>query len=387
MYQFVYDHPVKVLFGPGQLGELHKQNLPGKKALLATSNGTSVKRCGYLDSVQKELELAGVSYELFDEIRANPTAVNVMDGAARMRETGCDFILALGGGSVMDCAKCIALMAANSGDIWDYSSSEKGGGQTPEHPALPIVCITTSSGTASEVDRGAVISNDALQEKTLISHPSFLPAISVVDPNLTVSVPPVYTAYQGMDAFFHASETVLSKLCHPMAEMFALKSIELVSRYLPRAVRDGSDMEAREMMAYASSFAGYYMLCTSGHRIEHVVGSFHEDLPHGAGLIMTAHAYYDFLAEKKAAEDRMILMARAMGREQAASGKDFVEALDELIAAVGCADLKMSDWGITREGLALYPPKIHKVLGGNIAAEPIFISDEEYLTIYENACR
>ena len=385
MYQFIDDHPIKVLFGPGQLQKLHEQVLPGKKALLATSNGTSVKKNGYLEKVQKELELAGAEYVLFDEIRANPTNINVMDGAARMKENGCDFILALGGGSVMDCAKCIALMAANPGDIWDYFPTENGGKKTPENPALPIVCVTTSSGTASEVDRGAVISNDAAHEKSFVSYPSFLPVLAVVDPELTMSVPPAFTAYQGMDAFFHASESVLSKLAHPMSEMFALKTIELVTKYLPRAVKDGSDREAREMMAYASSFAGYYMLCISGHRIEHVIGSFHEELPHGAGLIMTAHAFYDFLAEKKAAEEKLIRMAKVMGVENASSGKDFVTALDKLIADVGCADMKLSDWGVTEEELPLFPAKVHCVLGGNIAADPVTITDEEYLGIFQKA--
>ena len=120
MFQFVFNNPVKVLFGPGQLQNLHKEKLPGSKALIATSNGTSVSKYGYLDALEKELDLAGVSYTVFDEVRPNPTDVNVMDGARRMKDNGCDFIIALGGGSVMDCSKCIALMAANSGDIWDY---------------------------------------------------------------------------------------------------------------------------------------------------------------------------------------------------------------------------------------------------------------------------
>ena len=123
MFQFVFNNPVKVLFGPGQLQNLHKEKLPGSKALIATSNGTSVSKYGYLDALEKELDLAGVSYTVFDEVRPNPTDVNVMDGARRMKDNGCDFIIALGGGSVMDCSKCIALMAANSGDIWDYSIS------------------------------------------------------------------------------------------------------------------------------------------------------------------------------------------------------------------------------------------------------------------------
>lgn len=385
MYNFNFYMPTKVLFGPGKLSELHTEKLPGKKALIVTSNGTSVKKYGYLDRVEKELELAGVEYVVFNEIRPNPTDKNVMDGAKIAKENDCDFVLALGGGSVMDCSKCIALMMTNPGDIWDYSLSVSGGKKAAPFDAAPIVCITTSAGTASEVDLASVISKDEVNEKTGIFFPSMFPTLSVVDSDLMMSVPPKFTAYQGMDAFFHASETVVNKNVHPMAEMFALKTIEYVSKYLPRAVSDGSDKEARAYMALANTFAGYYMMCTSAHTIEHVMGSYHPDLVHGAGLIETAHAYYDFFAERKAAEEPMKKMARAMGVENPTSGKDFIAALDKLIADVGCADLKMSDEGITGEELKLYPKRVHEVLGGDITADPLPLSDEDYLTIYKNA--
>lgn len=385
MYNFNFYMPTKVLFGPGKLGELHAEKFPGKKALIVTSNGTSVKKYGYLDRVQKELELAGVEYAVFAEIRPNPTDINVMDGAKAVKDNGCDFVIALGGGSVMDCTKCIALMAANLGDIWDYSFSANGGKKTPENLAIPIFCITTSAGTASEVDIASVITNDTTQEKTGIFFPSMFPMLSIVDSDLMMSVPSKFTAYQGMDAFFHASETVVNKNVHPMAEMFALKTIELVAKYLPTAVADGSNKEAREMMAYANTFAGYYMMCTSAHTMEHVMGSFHDDLVHGAGLIEIAHAYYDFFAERKAAEEPMKKMAKAMGVENPQSGKDFIAALDKLIADIGCADLKMSDEGITKEELKKYPAKVHEVLGGDITADPLLLSDSDYLEIFEKS--
>ena len=224
--------PTKVLFGPGKLSELHSEQLPGKKALIAIG-GQSVKKYGYLETLEKELDTAGIEHVLFEGIRPNPTDINVMDGAKAVRENGCDFVIALGGGSIMDCTKCIALMAANDGNIWDYSLSASGGKKTPAHPALPIVCITTSAGTASEVDIASVITNDKTQEKTGIFFPSMFPTLSVVDSDLMMSVPAKLTAYQGMDAFFHASETVVNINHHPMAEMFALKTIEYVAKFLP----------------------------------------------------------------------------------------------------------------------------------------------------------
>jgi alcohol dehydrogenase len=384
---FTFYMPAKVLFGAGQLNHLHEENLPGRKALIVISNGTSVRKYGYLDRVEKELDQAGVPYTVFDEIRPNPTRENVMDGAEAGRHNQCDFVLALGGGSVMDCAKCIALMMRNEGDIWDYSPSEKGGKKTPAHDAAPIVCITTSAGTGSEVDMASVISNDALHEKTGIFFPSMYPTLSIVDADLMMSVPPRFTAYQGMDIFYHAAESVINKNEHPMGEMFALKAIELVARSLPKACRDGSDRDARADMALANTLAGYYMLCTSQHTMEHVMGSFHPDLVHGAGLIMISHAYFDFFAERKAAEEPMIRMAQVMGVDHPTSGKDFIRALDQLIEDVGCQGLRMSDAGITKEELKQYPAMVHHVIGGDITADPLPLSDADYLTIYEQSYR
>ena len=383
MYNFQFFMPTKVLFGAGQLGNLHLEQMPGKKALIVTSNGSSTKKYGYLEAVERELDLAGVGHVLFDEVRPNPTNHNVMDGAAKARENGCDFVVALGGGSVMDCSKCIGLMMVNEGDLWDYAFSQKGGKREFVKPMAPLVAITTSAGTGSEVDMFSVISNDEMEEKTGVFDRSMFPTISVVDSDLMMSVPQKFTAYQGMDAFFHAAESMVNTKEHAMGEMFALKAIELIAENLPKAYADGSDREARSNMALANSLAGYYMLCTSQHTMEHVMGSYHDSLAHGAGLIMLSHAYFDFFAERKAAEEPMMKMARAMGVENPKSGKDFIAALDRLIAAVGCQDLKMSDHGITREEIKKWPQHIHEVLGGDITADPLPLSDEDYLSIYE----
>ena len=251
------------------------------------------------------------------------------------------------------------------------------------YAASPIVAITTSAGTGSEVDMASVITDEATQEKTGIFFESMFPCLSVVDSRLMMSVPQKFTAYQGMDAFFHAAESMINKNEHTMGRMFALQAIELIAKNLPKAYHDGSDREARTNMALANTLAGYYMLCTSEHTMEHVMESFHDDLIHGAGLIMISHAYFDFFAERKAAEQPMIDMAKAMGVKDASSGKDFIKALDDLIASVGCSDLRMSDAGITKEELKKYPQKVHEVLGGDITADPVLLSDEDYLAIYE----
>lgn len=385
MQQFQFFLPTKVLFGAGQLKNLHLEQMPGKKALIVTSNGQSTKKYGYLAAVEKELEQAGVEHVLFDGVRPNPTRENVMDASRLAREQDCDFVMALGGGSVMDAGKCIALMMVNDGDLWDYAFSAKGGHKPFVNPSAPLIAITTSAGTGSEVDMFSVISNDELEEKTGVFDVSMFPVLSVVDSDLMMSVPPRLTAYQGMDAFFHAAESVINRNEHPMGEMFALKAIELIAKNLPVAYKNGADKEARANMALANSLAGFYMLCTSQHTMEHVMGSYYSNLEHGAGLIMLSHEYFSFFADRKAAEEPMIKMACAMGIERPQSGEDFIRALDDLIASVGCTDLKMSDYGITREEIKKWPRRIHEVLGGDITADPLPLSDEDYLGIYERS--
>ena len=272
-------------------------------------------------------------------------------------------------------------MATNEGSCWDYSPSSTGGQKTPEKDPLPLICITTSAGTGSEVDMWSVITNDKTQEKT--GYASMFPTMAVVDSDLMMSVPANFTAYQGMDAFFHAAESVINVNEHVVGEMFALKAIELIAKYLPRAVADGSDKEARNNLAIANTLAGYYMLCTSEHTMEHAMGSAHPGLVHGAGLIMISHEYFDFFAERACCEEQMVKMAKAMGVADATTGKDFVAALDKLNADVNCSDLKMSDNGITWEELPGIVDLYHKVWGGNNDADPVKLSDEDVLGMLE----
>ena len=147
------------------------------------------------------------------------------------------------------------------------------------------------------------------------------PVLSIVGPGLTFTVPQDYTAYQGMDAFFHASESVINTKNSQMGEMYALLAITLVAKYLPRAVKNGKDRQARSFVSLANTLAGYYMRCTSAHSLEHAMGGFHPKLPHGAGLIMLAHAYYAFFADRKACEGQMVKMAKAMGMPDARTGR------------------------------------------------------------------
>ena len=210
---------------------LQERNI--SKVLLVTDE--SIRGLGLTKHLEVELRRRSIFCAVYDKVVANPTIQNIEQARAVYLKSGAQAMIAFGGGSVMDCAKCIALMAANPGDIWDYSLSKNGGKKPVAFDAIPIVCITTSAGTGSEVDIAADNSDAAGQEKTGNFFPSMFTPLSNVDADLMMSVPPVFTAYQGMDAFFHASESGINKNEHPMGEMFALKAIELIAKYLPLA--------------------------------------------------------------------------------------------------------------------------------------------------------
>lgn len=377
--------PTKTLFGAGMLNKLHEQRMPGKKALIVISKGKSTKANGYLARVENELKLAGVTWALFDRVEPNPLRSTVMAGAAAARENGCDFIVALGGGSPMDASKGIAAMAVNDGDLWDYIHSGSGKGRPLANRPLPIVAITTMAGTGSETDPGGVITNEEMHEKSAILDENLFPVLAVVDPELMVSVPPKFTAYQGFDALFHSVEAYIAGTANLMSDMFALAAIENVSRYLARAVRDGGDIEAREHVAFGNYASGFVMCvgsCASEHSLEHAMSAYHQELPHGAGLIMISRAYYTHFIERHVCDERFIRMAKAMGMADASEPMDFIRVLTKLQEECGAAELKMSDYGIKPEDFETLAKNAMDTMGFLFQCDREPLSIEDCVAIY-----
>lgn len=383
--------PTRILFGEGQLSSLHEQKLPGTKAMIVISNGKSTKENGALDKTQQELKMAGVETVLFDKIMANPLKSTVMEGAAFARENGCDFIIALGGGSVMDASKAIAAMATNGGDLWDYIGGGTGKGLTLTKEPLPLVAITTTAGTGSEVDQWGVVSNEETNEKIGFGgYDSLFPQIAVVDPGLMKSVPAKFTAYQGFDALFHSVECYISVAANLMSDMYALTAIENIGAYLARAVKDGSDMEAREHVAFANTLSGVVMTlsgCTSEHSMEHAMSAYHHELPHGAGLIMISKEYFTHFVKNHACDERFVRMAHALGMKETKEPMDFITALVKLQEECGVADLKMSDYGIMPEEFMTLAKNARATMGGLFFCDRVPMSDEECAAIFEKAYR
>ena len=387
---FHFNNPTDLIFGSGTLDELGKQKLPGKKALLLISNGKSTKINGSFDRVTKQLTEAGVEYAVFDKIMENPLKAVVMEGAAFAKENGCDFILALGGGAVLDSSIAVAAMATNPGDLWDYVNGGTGKGQPLVNPGLPIVTIPTSSGTGSEINCWGVISNPDTHEKIGFGYPELVPVLSIVDPELMKTVPAKYTAYQGFDALFHNTEVMISKGVNILSETIALSAIESIAKYLPRAVKDGNDLEARERVAYGSTIAGITMQLTSTtaqHSMEHAMSAYHHNLPHGAGLIMISKAFAEFFIEKHACDEQFIKMARVMGIPDADKPEDFITALVQLQKDCGVDDLKMSDYGFTPDESMRLAINARETMGGLFLANPCEMTDGECAGIFDKSYR
>lgn len=387
---FNFYNPTRILFGAGKLNDLHKQAMPGKKALLLISNGKSTRTNGSLDRTVEQLRMADVEHVLFDKIMENPYKSVVMEGAAFARETGCDFIVALGGGAVLDASVAIAAMATNPGDLWDYVCGGTGKGLPLQSPGLPIVTITTTSGTASEINCWGVISNAETNEKIGFGDESLVPVLAVVDPELMRTVSPRYTAFQGFDALFHNTEVMISNGVNLLSETLALSAIEHIARYLPIAVRDGNNLEAREHVAYGSTIAGITMQLTSTtaeHSMEHSMSAYHHNLPHGAGLIIISKAFYEFFIERHACDGQFIKMARAMGMADADKPEDFITALVRLQEACGVADLKMSDYGFLPDEAMTLAKGARSMQGGLFLANPCEMTDEDCAAIFNKSYR
>lgn len=384
MKEFQVFIPTKLLFGVGAIKKLHLQNLPGRKALIVTSAGNSVKKFGYLDKLIDELDQAGVSHVLFDKILSNPILDHVQEGAEIANNEGCDFTIGLGGGSSIDTAKSIALLATNGGNYWDYMQEGSGKNKEFTQKPLGIVAITTTAGTGTEVNPWTVITNRAINEKICFGTDDTYPDIAIVDPELMVSVPASFTAYQGFDALFHSTECYISKGASDYSEMLNLEAIKSIGRNLLAAVKNGNDVNARFYVALGNTLSGMSDSISSGisaHSIAHSLGGLHPELPHGAALIMICEEYYQFYVDKHACDEKMINMAMAMGYESVKEPGDFVKALRQLKILCDMDSLKLSDYGVKPDEFQLIARHARTDSGGLYDFDPCEFTDEDAVKV------
>lgn len=371
--------PTKLIFGCGELKKLATEHLYGKKAMIVISSGTSMRKFGYLQRVQGLLHQQGIESLVYDKILPNPIKDHVMEASVICRNENVDFIIGLGGGSTIDSAKSIAVMACNPGDYWDYICGGTGKGK-PVERALPIVAIPTTAGTGTEADPWTVITHN--NEKIGWGNAHTFPKLSIVDPELMVSVPARLTAYQGFDAFFHAAEGFIARCATPVSRAYSLKSLELLYKHLPDAIEDGSNLEARARVAMASMVAGMVestSSCTSEHSIEHALSAYYPELPHGAGLIAISRAYFATF-RNDCAQDYAAMANAMLGRSDC-SASDFLTLLDAMIKNCKVDDIRLSDYGLQEKDFHKIADNARQTMGGLFEVDPRPMSEDELLAI------
>ncbi|MGY0216146.1 L-threonine dehydrogenase [Endozoicomonadaceae bacterium StTr2] len=303
-----------------------------KKALIVTD--AVLNQIGLVGSVAEKLGEQGIESVVFDGTQPNPTCGNVEAGLKLLQENDCDFVISLGGGSPHDCAKGVALVAANGGNIRDYE-----GVDVSAKPQFPLVAINTTAGTASEITRFCIITDEERHVKMAIVDKNTTPLMSVNDPELMTGMPKGLTAATGMDALTHAVEAYVSTIATPVTDCCAIKAIELIRDNLETAVKDGQSMEAREAMAYAQLLAGMAFNNASlgyVHAMAHQLGGFY-DLPHGvcnAVLLPHVQSYNAQVCPQRLADVAVALGADITGMTAEEGAAKAVELIKELSARI-----------------------------------------------------
>ena len=377
MKSFSFVFPVDIEFGVGVVSKLPDilRKLEGKKPLLVTDKG--IVGSGILGVIEDVLKTAQVGYDIFDDVSPNPRDQNVHDGAAYARSNGNDCLIAIGGGSPIDCAKGIAVMATHGGIIQDYRGVEKIPGKT-----LPIISIPTTAGTGSEVTFSSVITD--LKERTKFSFRSVKVAskVALCDPELTATMPKALTAATGMDALTHAIEGFTANCSEPIANAVALHSIELINKYLRRAVEDGSDIEARAGMLMGSLLGAIsfsHSDVAAVHCIAESLGGMY-DKPHGVCNAVCLPEVMDY--SKEYCIEKYARIAYAMGisfTNNEEGARAAVEAVRKLSADVGIPPF--STFGISKDQYREIAVKSFENLSNG--SNPRVLSVEDYLVILD----
>ena len=351
-----------------------------KHALIVTD--PPLVELGYAGDLQQQLAKQDIKASIFSEVQANPTTGNVKAGLALLRQKNCDFVISLGGGSPHDCAKGIALVASNGGDIRDYEGVDRSA-----KPQLPLVAINTTAGTASEVTRFCIITDEKNHIKMAIVDKNVTPIMSVNDPLLMKNMPKSLTAATGMDALTHAVEAYVSTAANPITDACALKAVTLINEYLVRAVNDGTDMEAREQMAYAQLLAGMAFNNASlgyVHAMAHQLGGFY-DLPHGvcnAILLPHVQRFNSSVASARQTDIAAAMGVDVKGLSVEQGAKLCIEAIVKLSEQVGIP-VGLSSLGVKEDDFATLATNAMKDACG--ITNPIQPSHEQVMAMFKAA--
>jgi 4-hydroxybutyrate dehydrogenase len=354
----IWSFPTKIIFGAGsseQLAEVAK-SLAMKRPLVVTDPG--IVKCGLLERVTVSLVRANIPWQLFDRVESNPTEASVFPGVSAFSEANCDGVIAVGGGSALDAAKAIRLKTTHPLPLEEYDDLGDGAEKISSN-LPPMIAIATTSGTGSEVGRSAVITLKATGRKTVIFSPRLIPNVALADPSLTLGLPPHLTAATGMDAMTHNLEAYLAVGFHPMCDAIGLEGFEICCRFLPRAVANGGDLEARSQMMTAAIMGGVAFQKGLGtvHSLAHplsTVAGMHHGL---TNAILLPHVMRFNLP---AVPERLADLAPALGVDtRGLSAADAAEraigAIEKLNAEIGIP-ARLRDAGVREEMIPVMTP-------------------------------
>jgi len=377
-----WNYPTSIKFGAGRIVELpeHCRALGMQRPLLVTDAGLAA-----LPMVGNAVHLcreAGLPCEVFSEVQPNPVEANVAAGVAALKREGHDGVIALGGGSALDTGKAIALMAGQKRPIWDFEDREDWYTRVDVSGMVPVVAVPTTAGTGSEVGRASVITDVRDHTKKIIFHPRMMPAIVIEDPGLTVGLPAKITAAVGMDALSHNLEAYCAPGYHPLAEGIAVEGMRLIKEYLPRAVSNGADLEARSHMLVASSMGATAFQKGLGamHSLSHPCSA---NLDTHHGLTNAVVMPYVLEWNREALEDKMARLAAWLGLPEA-SFQGVLRWVLDLRRAIGIPHT-LAEIGVREEHASAFAPQAlnDPSTGGN----PLPMSGQDFEQLYLNCIR
>ncbi|WP_333631564.1 iron-containing alcohol dehydrogenase, partial [Agrobacterium cavarae] len=309
-----WSYPTPIKLGRGRIKELADacKTLGIKKPLLVTDRGLAgMAITGHALDI---LDEAGLGRAIFSDVDPNPNEINLEAGVKAFKDGGHDGVVAFGGGSGLDLGKAVAFMAGQTRPVWDFEDVGDWWTRANSDGIAPIVAVPTTAGTGSEVGRASVITNSKTHVKKIIFHPKFLPGVVICDPELTVGMPKVITAGTGMDAFAHCLEAYSSPFYHPMSQGIALEGMRLIKEFLPRAYKDGTDIEARTNMMAAAAMGAVSFQKGLGaiHSLSHPIGAVY-NTHHGMTNAVVMPAVLRF--NRPAIEDKIARAAAYLGIE------------------------------------------------------------------------
>ena len=386
--EFSYFLPVNIQFGWNKVDSVAEFAVPyGKKALIVTGR-TSAKKSGLYDRVVAKLDAAHIDHVLFDQVDANPLTTTALDGAALAKSESCDMVIAIGGGSIMDCAKGIAFMTVNEGDINDYIFNRK----TSDN-ALPLIVIPTTCGTGSEGNGFGVLTNPETGDKKSLRCNAIVPKVSIVDPAVMGTMPPHVLASVGFDALCHNIEAYTSKTAQPFTDALAHYAVTLLAQHLVplykyvKAIVNGQEpvlnekqlIKAWESVTLASTIGGMVINTagvTLGHGMEHPASGL-KDITHGVGLAVIEPVVVEYTWS--ANPEKFNALARIFNH---GDGSELGEALRLMVHELDLTT-NLTELGFTKKDIPWLVDNVYVVAAGNIANTVAEVSRNDIEVLYK----